>query len=67
MNLRPLRPERTGDGSADPLFTERNATAAEPLPILLPLDADLPRLADALRDLLDADQRRRLAVELLKE
>jgi hypothetical protein len=27
----------------------------------------LPRLADALRDLLDADQRRRLAVELLKE
>ena len=52
---------------ADPVFTERNAIAAEPLPISLPLDADLPQLADALRDLLDADQRRRLAVELLRE
>jgi hypothetical protein len=32
----------------------------------LHLDADLFRLADALRDMRDADQRRRLAVELLK-
>jgi hypothetical protein len=33
----------------------------------LHLDADLPDLADALRAMLDPDQRLRLAVELLKE
>ena len=43
------------------------ATVAELLPQRLPLAANLPDLADALRALLDPDQRRRLAVELLKE
>jgi hypothetical protein len=42
-------------------------TVDESLHQPLHLEADLPRLADALRDLLDAAQRRRLAVELLRE
>jgi hypothetical protein len=42
-------------------------TVAESLHQPLQLDADLVQLAERLRDLLDADQRRRLAVELLRE
>jgi hypothetical protein len=42
-------------------------TVAESLHQPLHLDADLPDLADALRAMLDPDQRLRLAVELLKE
>jgi hypothetical protein len=45
----------------------RSDTVAKSLHQPLHLDADFPRLADALRDLLDADQRRRLVVELLRE
>jgi hypothetical protein len=44
-----------------------SATVAELLPQRLPLAANLPDLADTLRALLDPDQRRRLAVELLRE
>jgi hypothetical protein len=66
-NQWPLPCERTGDASEVSQITGRNASAAESLPQLLPLNADLPRFAEALRDLLDADQRRRLAVELLRE
>ena len=66
-NPRPLHCERTGDAAEVSQITGRNASAAESLPQLLPLNADLPRFAEALRDLLDADQRRRLAVELLRE
>jgi integrase len=42
-------------------------TVAERLPISLPTAAELDDLAEALRVALDADQRRRLAVELLRE
>jgi hypothetical protein len=40
---------------------------ADPLHQRLHLAADLPHLADALRAMLDPDERRRLAVELLRE
>lgn len=43
------------------------ALVAELLPQRLPLAANLPDLADALRALVDPNQRRRLAVELLRE
>ncbi len=58
--------ERATDQKTNDL-PSRFDTVAESLHQPLHLDADLPSLADALRDLLDADQRRRLAVELLSE
>jgi hypothetical protein len=45
----------------------RSDTVAKSLHQPLHLDADLVHLAERLRDVLDADQRRRLAVELLRE
>ncbi len=44
-----------------------SVAVAERLPILLPTAAEIGDLAEALRVALDADQRRRLAVELLRE
>jgi hypothetical protein len=55
------------DGRFANELTGYSATVAEPLPQRLPLAADLPDLAEALRALLDPDERRRLAVELLRE
>jgi hypothetical protein len=45
----------------------RSDTVAESLHQPLHLDADLVQHAERLRDVLDPDERRRLAVELLKE
>lgn len=65
-NLLPLPCERTGDRSPDPYFTGSNETSVEMLHKPLHSPADLERLAALLRDQLDDDERRKLAVELLR-
>ena len=67
LNLRPLRPERMSDESELPQIAGDSVAVAESLHQRLHLAGDLLHFAEALRGALDADQRRRLAVELLRE
>jgi len=67
LNLRPLRPERSGDRYKHQQIAGESVATAEPLHQWLHQANDLLHIAEALRVALDPDQRRRLAVELLRE
>ncbi len=56
-----------GTDSVLPQIAGDSVAVADPLHHWLHLAGDLLHFAGVLRDALDADQRRRLAVELLRE